>query len=55
MGETAPDVLLGEPAAEYPRGDTLVEMIFGVAVGVRRGEMYGVMENLFPVYFEATK
>lgn len=32
-----------------------MEIIFGVAVGVRRGEMYGVTENLFPVYFEAAK
>lgn len=24
-----------------------MEMIFGVADGVRRGEMYGVIENLF--------
>jgi hypothetical protein len=29
-------------------------MIFGVAVGVRRGDMYDVIENLFPVYFEAS-
>lgn len=32
-----------------------MEMIFGVADGVRRGEMYGVIENLFPAYFEAAK
>lgn len=32
-----------------------MEMIFGVAVGVRRGDMYDVIENLFPVYFEAAK
>lgn len=32
-----------------------VEMIFGVVDGVRCGEMYGVIENLFLVYFEVVK
>lgn len=47
----APEVLLGDPAAELVRGET----ISGVLAGVIHGEMYGVTQNLGPVYFEAAK
>jgi len=49
----APEVCLGDPAAEYPLGDPAVEITFGVPVGVRRGVIYGVKENLCPEYLEA--
>lgn len=52
MGEVAPEVL-GDPAAEYPLGDPAVEITFGVAVGVRRGVINGVIENLCPEYLVA--
>lgn len=39
VGELVPDVLWGEPTTEYLLGDTLVEIILGVPVGVRRGVM----------------
>lgn len=54
VGELMPEVFLGDPAAEYLPGETLADMTFGVAVGVSRGDMYGVVENLNPVCFEAT-
>jgi hypothetical protein len=53
VGEVAPDVCLGDTAAEYPLGEPAVEITFGVAVGVRRGVIYGVMENLCAEYLEA--
>lgn len=49
----APEVFLGDPAAEYSLGDPAVEITFGVPVGVRRGVIYGVKENLCPEYLEA--
>lgn len=55
MGEVALDVFLGDPPAEYPFGDPLVEITFGVPCGVRRGVIYGVIENLFPAYLEPIK
>lgn len=53
MGELAPDTCWGVPTTEYPLGDTLAEIIFGVPVGVRRGVIYGVIENLCPAFLEA--
>lgn len=51
-----PEVLRGEAAAEYLLGDTLVEITFGVPLGVRRGVIYGVRENFCPACLEtATK
>ena len=44
---------MGDTAAEYPLGDPAVEITFGVPVGVRRGVIYGVKENLCPEYLEA--
>lgn len=49
----APDVWLGDTAAEYLLGEPAVEITFGVAVGVRRGVIYGVKENFCPEYLEA--
>lgn len=53
VGEVKPEVFLGDTAAEYPLGDPAVEITFGVPVGVRRGVIYGVKENLCPEYLEA--
>lgn len=41
------------PEAEYLLGDTLVEIVFGVAVGVTRVLIYGVTENRWPARLEA--
>jgi len=49
----APEAFLGDPAAEYPLGDPADEITLGVPVGVRRGVIYGVKENLCPEYLEA--
>lgn len=51
VGEVAPDVNFGDPAAEYPLGDPLVDVTFGVAVGVRRGAICGAMEKFCPAGF----
>lgn len=53
MGEVAPEASLGDTAAEYPLGEPAVEITFGVAVGVRRGVIYGVKENCCDEYLEA--
>lgn len=53
MGDVVPEVCRGDATAEYPRGDTVEEIIFGVPVGVRRGVIYGVIENLYPAFLEA--
>lgn len=53
MGDVAPEVFWGDPTVEYPLGDALEEIIFGVPVGVRRGVIYGVIENLYPAFLEA--
>lgn len=53
MGDVAPEDCRGDEIAEYPLGDPLVEIIFGVPVGVRRGVIYGVTENLCPEVFKA--
>lgn len=53
MGDVVPEVCWGDGTAEYPLGDTLEEIIFGVPVGVRRGVIYGVIENLYPAFLEA--
>ena len=50
VGEVEPDVICGEATVEYPLGDTLVEIIFGVADGVSLGVIYGD-ENLCPICF----
>lgn len=47
VGEVAPEVRCGDAKAEYPLGDPLVEITFGVPVGVSRGVIYAVMEYLF--------
>lgn len=47
VGEEAPDVNFGDPP--YPLGEPQVDVIFGVAVGVRRGVICGVIENFCPV------
>lgn len=52
VGEVAPDVNFGDPAVECSLGDPLVDFIFGVAVGVRRGVIRGVM-NFDPAGFIA--
>ena len=53
VGEVAPEVRCGEATAEYPLGDPLVDIIFGVPVGVSRGVIYAVMENRFPAFLDA--
>lgn len=53
MGEVVPEVFCGVATAEYPLGDPLVDIIFGVPVGVSRGVIYAVMEYLFPGYLDA--
>lgn len=53
VGEVAPEVRCGDAKAEYPLGDPLVEITFGVPVGVSRGVIYAVMEYLFPAFLDA--
>lgn len=52
MGDVVPEIILGDPAAEY-LGEPPVDITFGVAVGVSLGVMYGVTENLWPACLEA--
>lgn len=50
VGEVEPDVICGVATVEYLLGDTLVEIIFGVAAGVSLGVIYGD-EYLCPICF----
>lgn len=47
VGDVTPDVIFGEPAVEYVLGDAPEDVIFGVADGVRRGVMYGLIEDFW--------
>jgi len=40
VGDVTPEVIIGDPAVEYPLGEFPVDVNLGVAVGVNRGLIY---------------
>lgn len=53
VGDVAPDVIFGDLAVEYPFGELPVDITLGVAVGVNRGLINGMI--FCPSCFETAR